>query len=462
MENEHNLPRPHIHYTPPKGWMNDPNGLIFHDGVYHLYYQHYPDACTHGPMHWGHAESHDLVHWQNLPIALYPDENGTIYSGSVVAADWQSQPALVAVYTCHKDEGNGAYSETQCLAVSTDGGHTYDKFEANPVLRSSECDFRDPKVFFYEKTKRWVMPLAVKNRVEFYTSKDLIHWRFESRFSNGQKEVLFECPDLCRVRVEDSETYKWVLLVSVNGAQKQLFGVQYYVGEFDGAVFTPDPGTEARMLDFGLDHYASVTFGGLQDRTVLLGWMSCWYYGDKIPCAGFRGCMTLPRELTLRPTSCSESAEETSSAECYALCQRPAREIYDNLSVATEYRNITSLSLPEGPCRICFEALPDQVSMTLAPAAAGPALHISIQDGKMTIDRTGCGPKSLGPHFHRSFSCAVSNQLELIIDTMSIEIFADGGQQTGTFLLFAGAPLSVLNSAQPLSSATVYRPEKDR
>ena len=163
MENEHNLPRPHIHYTPPKGWMNDPNGLIFHDCVYHLYYQHYPDACTHGPMHWGHAESHDLVHWQNLPIALYPDENGTIYSGSVVAADWQSQPALVAVYTCHKDEGNGAYSETQCLAVSTDGGHTYDKFEANPVLRSSECDFRDPKVFFYEKTKRWVMPLAVKN-----------------------------------------------------------------------------------------------------------------------------------------------------------------------------------------------------------------------------------------------------------------------------------------------------------
>lgn len=246
--------RPAYHFTPPKSWMNDPNGMVYFQGEYHLFYQHNPHSSVWGPMHWGHAISKDMVHWEHQEIKLYPDEHGTIFSGSAVV-DWQNSsgfgskdnPPLVAMYTYHDEEkaAQGAIDfQTQGLAYSLDKGRTWKKYDNNPVLKNPGIrDFRDPKVNWHEPTQQWTMVLAQDDHIGFYTSKNLKDWQFESNFGEGwgSHAGVWECPDLIKVRVEGTEQYKYVLLVSINpGAPNGGSGTQYFIGDFDGSQFTLD------------------------------------------------------------------------------------------------------------------------------------------------------------------------------------------------------------------------------
>ncbi|HEA15587.1 MAG TPA: glycoside hydrolase family 32 protein [Pseudoalteromonas prydzensis] len=246
--------RPTFHFTPPENWMNDPNGMVYYQGEYHLFYQHNPDSSVWGPMHWGHAISKDMVHWEHQGIKLYPDEHGTIFSGSAVV-DWQNSsgfgskenPPLVAIYTYHDDKkaAQGAIDfQTQGVAYSTDKGRTWKKYENNPVLKNPGIrDFRDPKVNWHESTQQWVMVLAQDDHIGFYTSKNLKEWQFESNFGVewGSHAGVWECPDLIRVRVQGTDQYKYVLLVSINpGAPNGGSGTQYFIGDFDGKHFVLD------------------------------------------------------------------------------------------------------------------------------------------------------------------------------------------------------------------------------
>jgi fructan beta-fructosidase len=246
--------RPLFHFTPPAKWMNDPNGMVFFEGEYHLFYQYYPDSTIWGPMHWGHAISTDLVHWEHLPVALYPDERGYIFSGSAVAdlnntsgLGSPENPPLVAIFTYHDPEGERAGRtdyQTQGIAYSLDKGRSWQTYENNPVLANPGIrDFRDPKVMWHDQSQKWIMALAVDDRISFYSSPNLKEWQHESDFGAdiGAHGGVWECPDLFKMKVEGSSEEKWVLLVSINpGAPNGGSGTQYFVGQFDGRRFTLD------------------------------------------------------------------------------------------------------------------------------------------------------------------------------------------------------------------------------
>ncbi|WAJ71980.1 glycoside hydrolase family 32 protein [Catenovulum adriaticum] len=246
--------RPQLHFSPKQGWMNDPNGMVYHNGEYHLFFQHYPDGTQWNTMHWGHAVSKDLTHWQELPIALHPDEKGWIYSGSAVldkdntsGLGTTNNPPLVAIFTYHDKKAEavrGDNVQTQALAYSLDNGRSWQKYHGNPVLEGGNiADFRDPKVFWHEESEQWVMALAVQNRIGFYGSENLKNWQHLSDFGAefGAHGGYWECPDLIKMQVEGSDEEKYVLLVSLNpGGPNGGSGTQYFVGDFDGKVFTLD------------------------------------------------------------------------------------------------------------------------------------------------------------------------------------------------------------------------------
>ncbi len=291
--------RPHFHFTPESMWMNDPNGMVYYEGEYHLFYQHHPDDVVWGPMHWGHAVSTDLVHWEHLPIALYPDEYGYIFSGSAVV-DWKNtsgfgskhNPPLIAIFTYHdvdgEQAGNNDY-QTQGIAYSIDKGRSWTKYENNPVLPNPGIkDFRDPKVIWYEPDQKWIMTLAAHDNVRFYSSPNLKDWIFESEFGKGigAHGGVWECPDLFPMELDG--TQKWVLLVSLNdGGPNGGSGTQYFIGDFDGKTFINDNSkNQILWLDYGRDNYAGVTWSDIPDedgRRIFMGWMSNWSYAEVVP-----------------------------------------------------------------------------------------------------------------------------------------------------------------------------------
>ncbi len=307
--------RPQIHFTPFAHWMNDPNGMVYYAGEYHLFYQFYPGSTFWGPMHWGHAISKDLVHWQRLPIALYPDSLGWIFSGSAVmdlnntsGLGTKDNPAMIAFFTYHnvKLERTGSNSfQNQGIAFSLDKGRTWNKYRYNPVLKNPGTrDFRDPKVFWYEKTKKWIVVLASGDRVKLYSSPNMVDWKFESDFGMnlGAHGGVWECPNLFPLKVENSKDTKWVLLVSINpGGPNGGSATQYFVGDFDGHQYK-NTDTITRWIDYGKDDYAGVTWSGIpasDGRCIFIGWMSNWQYSDRVPTLSWRGANTIPRELSL-------------------------------------------------------------------------------------------------------------------------------------------------------------------
>lgn len=306
--------RPQFHFSPEEKWMNDPNGLVYHKGIYHLFYQYYPEDIVWGPMHWGHAISTDLVHWEHKSIALYPDELGFIFSGSAVVDEnntsgfgTDGNPALVAIFTYHDMKGEKAGRDdfqTQGIAYSIDNGDTWTKFKGNPVLGNDGIrDFRDPKVIWHDPSQSWIMTLVAGNHAKFYTSKNLKDWELTGEFGKdqGAHGGVWECPDLFQLQVEGTDEEKWVSLISINpGAPNGGSGTQYFIGDFDGKTFTSDQ-KENRWIDWGTDNYAGVTYNNTPngDR-IFIGWMSNWTYARDTPTEKWRSAMTVPRKLALR------------------------------------------------------------------------------------------------------------------------------------------------------------------
>ncbi len=291
--------RPQFHYSPPCQWMNDPNGMVYYEGEYHLFYQFNPQAMTPFKIHWGHAVSPDLVHWETLPIALYPDDIGPIWSGSAVVDANNTSGlvpggGLVAIFSYE--------NQAQGIAYSSDKGRTWTKYDGNPVIGALAKDFRDPKVFWYEPTQRWVMVIAAGPELQIFVSPNLINWEFTQSFRGGIMGGVWEVPDLFPLEI-DGET-KWIFLASVSqSAPAGGNGVQYFVGDFDGRTFTYDLTAPQLWVDYGPDNYAGTTWSDLPDRRIYIGWMDNWLYATSLPTAPWRGANTLPREFRLVHTA---------------------------------------------------------------------------------------------------------------------------------------------------------------
>ena len=308
-ENEQ-LYRPSMHFTPAKGWMNDPNGMFYKDGIYHLYFQHYPDSTVWGPMHWGHATSTDLIHWKHEPIAIYPDNIGMIFSGSAVVDENNTsgfgvngKAPIVAIFTQHNMEGEKSGKidfQNQSIAYSNDNGYTWKMYAGNPVIHNPGIkDFRDPKVMWHEASKKWIMTLAVKNKVSFYSSSNLKEWKHESDFgiNYGSHDGVWECPDLFSLKL-NNQAY-WVLTASINpGGPNKGSATQYFIGSFDGHNFITES-SKIKWMDYGADNYAGVTFSNTGDQKISIGWMSNWMYAQQVPTMQWRSALTSPRELNL-------------------------------------------------------------------------------------------------------------------------------------------------------------------
>jgi fructan beta-fructosidase len=301
--------RPQYHFSPPCRWMNDPNGMVYYEGEYHLFYQLNPLASTPGKMHWGHAVSPDLLHWENLPIALSPDEIGAIWSGSAVvdAANTSGLVpggGLVAIYSYE--------NQSQGIAWSTDKGRTWTKYAGNPVIPALEKDFRDPKVIWHEASQKWVMIISAGQEVRIFTSPNLIDWEFASSFMDGLVGIIWEVPDLFPLEIDGAT--KWVMLVSVSRlAPAGGNGIQYFIGDFDGTTFSNDNPGKVLWLDYGQDNYAGTTWDNAPDgKRLYIGWMSNWLYAAQTPTSPWRGAGTLPREFTLVRTAEGIRLQQTS------------------------------------------------------------------------------------------------------------------------------------------------------
>jgi fructan beta-fructosidase len=448
--------RPQCHFTPKTGWMNDPNGMVYFEGEYHLFYQHYPDSTVWGPMHWGHAVSKDMVRWQDLPIALYPDKLGYIFSGSAVVdvqntsgfGEGKEQP-LVAIYTYHdmagEKSGRTDY-QTQGVAHSLDKGRTWTKYEGNPVLKNQELkDFRDPKVAWFEASKQWIMTLAVADHVEFYASKDLKNWAKTGEFgkNDGNHGGVWECPDLFPLTTEDG-TEKWILIVNIgNGAPNGGSGTQYFVGQFDGKTFKNDnKSDEFLWLDYGRDNYAGVTWSNAPDnRRILLGWMSNWNYAQVVPTKKWRSAMTLPRELTLKTTEKGVRLVQKVVKEASILRGPSEAILAQNIS-----RNVDLKA--KGKCHelaLTFD-LSKTTSIDLGVVLSNSkGENIKIGYEKITnsffIDRTNSGKMDFekaftGRHYAPRLTKNKLLKMTLYIDVSSVELVADDGETVMTDIFF--------------------------
>ena len=314
--------RPGYHFSPSKNWTNDPNGLVYYDGEYHIFYQYNPYADTWGHMTWGHAISSDLLHWDHLPNAIeeYVDpvsgDSTMIFSGTVVVDEnntsglCQGKDCMVAIYTSHVHARGEGKRQHESLAYSNDKGRTWTRYEKNPVLDIQRKDFRDPKVFWYAPQQKWVMVLVVPDlhKVQCYESRNLTQWKFLSEFGPlGDTSKIWECPDLYEMSVTGTDQKRWVLSLSGSHPQGPTFvGVQYFIGKFDGTKFTPDDPKQLPLyVDYGKDFYAGIVYNHLpteKSYPIMIGWANNWAYANKTPTAPWRGAMTIPRELSLRQT----------------------------------------------------------------------------------------------------------------------------------------------------------------
>jgi fructan beta-fructosidase len=305
--------RPRFHFTPPRNFMNDPNGLVFYKGEYHLFYQYNPYGQVWGHMSWGHAVSNDMLHWEDLPVALREENGIMVFSGSAVVDRSNSSglcrpqgddsSCLLAIYT-----GHGHGRQTQNLAYSNDRGRTWTKFAKNPVIDLGLENFRDPKVFWHEPGKRWIMVtvLADQHKVRFFGSKDLRQWEALSDFGPAAATGgVWECPDLFPLAVDGSPNdVRWVLVVDINpGGRFGGSAAQYFVGSFDGTRFeNENPAPLTLWADQGKDFYATTSFSDLppsDGRRIWMGWISNWLYANEEPTVIWRGAQSIPRELGL-------------------------------------------------------------------------------------------------------------------------------------------------------------------
>ncbi|WP_430821489.1 glycoside hydrolase family 32 protein [Carboxylicivirga caseinilyticus] len=478
--------RPQFHFTPQANWMNDPNGMVYYEGEYHLFYQYHPQSTVWGPMHWGHAVSTDLIHWNHLPIALYPDSLGYIFSGSAVV-DWKNtsglgtreNPPLVAIYTYHNIEGEKAGRndyQSQALAFSLDKGRTWSKYEKNPVLPNPGIrDFRDPKVFWYNETNKWVMILAVQNRVQIYSSSNLKEWSFESEFGvdRGAHGGVWECPDLFPLEVEGSTIKKWVMLVSINpGGPNGGSATQYFIGDFDGKSFHSDVDT-TKWLDWGMDNYAGVTWSDIPEedgRRLLIGWMSNWQYAQEVPTESWRSAMTLPRELKLVQEKDDIIIVSNPIKEFEVLKEQHQKDSETLLSGEVPI-DIKELDLKS--CELNFVFEPQEASQNGHTTAYGILLRndkeevlklgYNMLSKKFFMDRTNVYKAFSNSHYLSLVTgdYDIQNQvkMKIIIDAASIELFVDDGKFVMTNTVFPQEPFNQLSLFSSLGSVKILEAE---
>ena len=448
--------RPQFHFTPERNWMNDPNGLVFYEGEWHLFYQHNPYGDKWGHMSWGHAVSRDLIHWEHLPLALAEEDSIMIFSGSAVV-DWKNtsgfgrngKPPLVAIYTGHR-EG----TQDQRIAFSNDRGRTWTKVPG-PVLDLHMADFRDPRVFWHDATSRWVMAVALPNekKINFYTSSDLKQWKYVSEFGPaGATGGQWECPDLFTLPVEDGGR-KWVLIVNINpGGPAGGSGTQYFTGKFDGKHFVADGAVkDIHWADYGPDFYAAVSWNDVPNsdgRRVWIGWMSNWLYGQDVPTSPWRSAMTVPRELMLRRTP-----------DGLRLVQKPVTEL-KKLRLPSPLRFRGGTFAAAARWLVAHNDLPQllDVEMNFSRVTGKDPFTVNLQTAagertsltfdpthnRLVLDRARSGQTG----FHRDFSTRheaplrITNgdvTLRFLLDASSIEILAQGGETSVTELIFPTA-----------------------
>ncbi|HTN21666.1 MAG TPA: glycoside hydrolase family 32 protein [Pelobium sp.] len=452
--------RPQFHFSPPAKWMNDPNGMLFYKGTYHLFYQHYPESNVWGPMHWGHATSTDLVHWKNKPIALFPDSLGYIFSGSAVADmnnttgfAKKGEVPLIAIFTHHsvelQKEGRNDF-ENQSLAYSLDDGETWNKYSGNPVLKNPGIkDYRDPKVMWYEAQKKWIMTLATSDHITFYSSTDLKNWTKESEFGRdlGAHGGVWECPDLFPIDFEDEQ--KWVLLVSVGtGAPNGGSAVQYFIGDFNGKTFTPTD-KKTKWIDYGTDNYAGVTWSNTGKRNIFMGWMSNLQYAMVVPTVIWRSAMTTPRELSIKTVG-----------QEFFLTSKPVRELNKVIRKSELSKNVKVLdtldltsSFEKSNAQIQLKFNSNQLKdyRIILSNNLNEQLIIGYdqKENQYYIDRRNAGDYSFSKKFGTKqiaprLSNSDSTDINLLIDLASVEFFSDGGLNVMTSIFFPTKPFSRL------------------
>ena len=486
---EEQLYRPNFHFTPKHHWMNDPNGMFFLNGKYHLYFQYYPESNVWGPMHWGHAYSKDLVTWEEQPVALYPDELGYIFSGSAVVDvnntsgfGKDGKTPVVAIFTYHDADAEKAGKidfQTQGIAYSLDEGQTWVKYSKNPVLSNPGIkDFRDPKVFWDAQHNQWLMALATYEKTLFYTSKNLKDWQFLSDFGEtiGNHDGVWECPDFFPLKVENSDQSKWVLLQSINpGHINGGSGTQYFVGDFDGKTFTVDPifskqleKQEAIWLDYGRDNYAGVTWSNIPEkdgRKLFIAWMSNWEYAQVVPTQNWRSAMTISRELKLKKIN-----------DEYLLFSEPVKELnnFKNevvkkenviFSKPSELINNTLIDINKSVVEVVLSDLKSDVYTFTLANSKGEKVEFGIDNAEYFyfIDRSKSGDLSFSDKFANVVSKANFEnkqeqlKVEIVIDKTSVEIFYNEGKTVITEIFFPSSPFESLSLSSKNNSETTIK-----
>lgn len=483
---EEQLYRPNYHFTPQKGWMNDPNGLFYLNGTYHLFFQYTPfqSVPDFSKMHWGHAISKDLLKWEELAPAIAYDEKGAIFSGSAVVdkdntsgfGDGKNVP-LVAIFTYHdmkKEKAGAIDAQSQAIAYSLDNGKTWTKYSNNPVLKNPGIkDFRDPKVFWDAKRKQWVMGLAVQDRQHFYASKNLKDWTFLSEFGKdfGGHGGVWECPDLFPIKVEGTNEEKWVLIVNINpGGPNGGSAAQYFVGDFDGKTFKMDDVFTKQLekekvvwLDWGRDNYASVSFDNVPDnKRVIIGWMSNWDYSPNVPTEKWRGSSTIPREVTL-----------IRSKDGYTLKNIPVSQLknYEGKAVKKEINLVSDkkliskgeIDLSKAVIDVDLKKMTKGVYTFTLKNSLGEQVIFGIDNSKqeLFIDRTKSGKTDFKNNFADRISKAPLSKsyqnatLKIVLDKTSIEIFFNDGEKVMTEIFFPNESFSELSLSTDTKGSTL-------
>lgn len=445
--------RPVYHHTPAYGWMNDPNGMFYKDGVYHLYFQYNPYGSVWGNMHWGHSTSTDLMHWKFEGCAIVPDAWGAIFSGSCVVDHENTagfgKEAVVAFYTSAKASPWGDV-QSQSMAYSLDNGKTFVKYEGNPILTSSEKDFRDPKVFWYAPGKHWVMMLAVGQHMEIYSSVNLKEWKKESEFGamQGAHGGVWECPDLVEIPVEGTREKKWVLICNLNpGGPFGGSAAQYFVGSFDGKKFVNESPTQTKWMDWGKDNYATVTWNNAPDgRCIALGWMSNWQYANNVPTRQYRSANTLARDLTLYREGQELYLKSTPSVEVKKARGKkvsiPSFRVSEKHEIVNLFEDnqgayeVEILIQNAGASKIAFCLLNDKGEKV--------SMYYDLNRKQFVMDRSESGTVDFSKDFP-AVTVAPANvdkelTLRLFVDRSSIEAFGEDGKFVMTNLVFPSQP----------------------
>jgi len=457
--------RPQVHFSPRAHWINDPNGMVYSNGTYHLFFQYHPYSSVWGPMHWGHATSSDMIHWKEEPIAIYPDSIGTIFSGSAVVDKNNTagfgkngQTPLVAIFTQHNAEAEKAGRndfQNQSLAYSLNNGKTWLKYAANPVLKNPGItDFRDPKVMWYEPLKKWIMTLATKDHISFYSSKDLKSWIRESEFgaSVGAHGGVWECPDL--FMLDDNGKKVWVLIVNLNpGGPNNGSATQYFLGDFDGNKFTPY-NTDIKWLDYGPDEYAGITWSNTGNRKIFLGWMSNWLYANMVPTETWRNAMTIPRELKLQHLGKDILIAAEPVRELTNIQSKPI--IISNLKINKTIDMAGIVQKPTLPCRLNlnFEEVKDFSLIVSNDMGEELIIGYDKKQHQYFIDRSKSGKTTFqkefaARHVAPRFTDRAKMNISLLIDASSVELFADDGLTVMTAIFFPSKPYHQIHIESP-------------